>query len=132
MNFPLDTLNASMNLAAGVLALLAAIIAAIVSILPNKSKVAAATIIHAKIYGFFTALSAIASAVFLSIFDMPRTGLVFLVIYTFLMSTNYLRHTEPASRKETLFLVLQVAIISSLFLMHIISRVLSVIEKYVA
>ena len=130
MNIPIDTVNAAMNLTGGVLALLAAIIAAVVAMLPSESKAAVAAQIRAKTLSIVIILTAVAASVFLAVFDMARVSLIFMAIYGLLVSINYLRGALPATRTETLTLIIQLIITASWFFMYMLSRIVTVIEKF--
>jgi len=130
MNFPIDTINSAMTLAGGLLALLAAIVAAITITLPKEKTAAAIASLRAKIFGFIAVSSAIASAVSIVVFDSQRFALFFVFICTTLVSVNYLRGQRPASRAETFVLVIQIALLLAFAFMYFVARIVSLLERH--
>lgn len=129
MNIPVDTINSAMALAGGVLALLAAIVAAVTATLPKEKTIAAIANLRAKILSFITVSSAIASAVSIAVFDSPRLAFFFVFICASLTSVQFLRGQGPATRAETFMLIIQIAIVLAFAFLYLGSRILSVLER---
>lgn len=129
MNIPIDTINSAMALAGGVLALLAAIVAAVTTMLPKERAAAAMAQLRAKTFNFIAVASAIASTVSGVVFDSPRFALIFVVICASLVSINYLRVQGPATRAETFVLIIQIAIVLGLAFLYMGTRILTVLER---
>jgi len=129
MNIPVDAINSAMALTGGVLALLAAIVAAVTTTLPKEKTAAAIASLRAKTLSFIAVSSAVASAVSIVVFDSPRFALFFVSICAALVSVNYLRGNGPASRAETFVLVIQIALFLAFAFLYMGSRMLLVLER---
>lgn len=129
MNIPVETINSAMALAGGALGLLAAIIAAATVALPKDKTAAAIAILRAKTISFIIVASAIASAVSIAVFDLPRLAVFFVFICASLTSLQFLRGKGPATRGETFMLVTQIAILLAFAFLYMGSRILSVLER---
>lgn len=129
MNIPIDTINSAMALTGGLLALLAAIVAAVTVMLPKDRAAAAIAQLRAKTLSFIAVASAIASAVSIVAFDSPRFSLIFVVICASLVSVNYLRGQGPATRAETFVLIIQIAIVLGFAFLYMGTRILTVLER---
>lgn len=129
MNITADTINSTMNLAGGVLALLAAILAVVNAALPKEKTAAAIASLRAKAMSFVVVSSAIASTVSIAVFDSPRLAFFFVFIYATLISVQFLRGQGPATRTETFMLIFQIALVLAFaFFLYLGSLILSVLE----
>lgn len=118
-----------MNLAAGVLALLAVIISAVSAVLPTETKTAFAAQIREKALSVLTVASVVVAILCLSFFNLPLVGLAIIAIYTLLVSVKYLNGKLPASRAETFVFVVQLVLASSFFFLYMLSRIVTALEK---
>lgn len=132
MNIPVDTINSAMTLTGGLLALLAAIVAAVTVMLPKDRAAAAIAQLRAKAFSFIIVASAFASAASIVAFDSPLFSLIFVVIGASLMSVNYLRGQGQATRAETFVLIIQIAIFLGFAFMYMNSRIIAVLERLFA
>ena len=132
MNTPVDTINSAMTLIGGALALLAAIVAAVTITLPKEKTAAAIANLRAKTVSFIIVASAIASAVSLTVFDLPRLAVYFVFICASLTSLQFLRGEGPATRWETFMLVVQIATLLAFAFFYFSTRILSVLEHHLA
>jgi hypothetical protein len=130
MNIPVETANAAMSLAGGVLALIAAIIAAVTMVLPKDTAIAAMAQLRAKTFSFISIASGIASSISILVFDAPKVALFFIVIYVSMTSINYLKNTHPATRVETFILIIQINLTLAIFFLYMIDRLLSVLVNH--
>lgn len=130
MNIPVETINAAMSLAGGVLALTATIIAVVAAMLPKEKAIAAMEQIRAKALSFLNVASALIASASVAFFDAPLLGLFFIIICASITSFNYLRREGPATRGETFVLVIQVAIVLAFALLYWVARIVSVLERH--
>ncbi len=129
MNIPIDAVNSAMNFAGGILALVAAILAIVGATLPKEKAAAAIANLRAKTISFTIVGSAISSAISAAAFDSPSVALFFILICASLTSIQFLRGKEPATRVETFMLIIQITILLAFFIMHMLLRIISVIER---
>lgn len=119
----IDTANAAMTLAGGVLALIAAVLTLLAALLPRENALEAARKLSTRVLAATPQALSLCGTLLFAFFQSQRVGLAMLAAGLALLSVRFLRRDEPATRIEIFALVFQSCLFFTFVIFSLISDI---------